>query len=384
MLLMASLAFVSYGCGEDVTGLGPQFDASQIATILEDLSTASDGNAAIAHLPRVGDVILYWSPPAEASVAPAPVGAASHIGVRHLAIRALRSGDLLGAEAVRTRAEAAASVAQVAAALSAAQSGIIPDTLLGKTFVLRSLQGYVIDERLGGAPPNGVRFFTYGLDPFTGQPRTAPTDQVGYLDLFDESGETLRLGIKGVRSDGNKTIADLFVEGQYVATQDELISDIRSGGFLAGRMGVEYDLHDRLAFLDGFSRLEIGYSRDVSVPERGLDASAFFGGEFTDDPDDPLLFQFYLDLSDGSNRVVLDSWLGDEISGTLSFNGETMFLLSGDPIQPTFTRPDGSVPSAGEYKALDRILFGTDELLLFGDEMVNGLTFLFFDDEGVQ
>jgi hypothetical protein len=61
-----------------------------------------------------------------------------------------------------------------------------------------------------------------------------------------------------------------------------------------------------------------------------------------------------------------------------------MFLLSGDPIQPTFTRPDGSVPSAGEYKALDRILFGTDELLLFGDEMVNGLTFLFFDDEGVQ
>ncbi len=72
------------------------------------------------------------------------------------------------------------------------------------------------------------------------------------------------------------------------------------------------------------------------------------------------------------------------MNGTLSYNGDVVMLISGDPIQPTFTRPDGTVPSEGEYGALDRILVGTDELLLFGDEMVSGLTFLFLDDTELQ
>ncbi|HEX4561480.1 MAG TPA: hypothetical protein VH113_06575 [Gemmatimonadales bacterium] len=62
---------------------------------------------------------------------------------------------------------------------------ILPDSLLGKTFIWDTTQARYVKSDTGGAPPNGIRFELYALD--LDRHIIKPLVQVGHLDLIDKS-----------------------------------------------------------------------------------------------------------------------------------------------------------------------------------------------------
>lgn len=68
-------------------------------------------------------------------------------------------------------------------------AALFPPALEGKTFEWNfTLSQYDTTAR-DGAPPTGVRFILYAIDPLTGYPAgPAPGTEVGYIDLIDETG----------------------------------------------------------------------------------------------------------------------------------------------------------------------------------------------------
>jgi hypothetical protein len=79
------------------------------------------------------------------------------------------------------------SLRLAAATLGAgATAGLIPSTLLGKTFVWDvPTHQYVVGTSAG--PNNGVRVILYAVDPVTQQIVESPLTAVGYVDVIDQS-----------------------------------------------------------------------------------------------------------------------------------------------------------------------------------------------------
>lgn len=370
-VLAVSLALATAACdgNESVVGLDAQFDAGSMAQVLEGFMASTNGDVTAVYLPIVGDVILYSGVPS-ASISPAPGEELTRGHHSRLAVRRLLE---------RSLDRARASMPEARAAL-ASNGRVIPTDLLGKTFVMEPLKGYVIDKQRVNAPADGVRFETYELDEVTRRPKTMPLERYGHLDLMDQSGETLRLGVHSMRDNGVE-IADFFIEGTYSISDQELISDFRSEGTLGEGGRVEYALRDLFAFTDGLQQLEVIFERDVSLPEKNRSVSVSLTGVLTQDPEDPGLLTLSLSLADGSNTATLEASMTEvEVDGTLTHNGETVVLISGDPIEPTYRRPDGTTLEGGQFRAMDRAWVASDQLLLFGDAMVAGVTFLFQED----
>lgn len=100
-----------------------------------------------------------------------------------------RAADLLRATAPRLPRSGAgpalgAALRTLAGDLAGTEA-ILPDSLLGITFVWDTVQGQYVASDSTGAPANGIRFELYEVDSTgaIGQPLT----QVGHLDLIDKS-----------------------------------------------------------------------------------------------------------------------------------------------------------------------------------------------------
>jgi len=65
----------------------------------------------------------------------------------------------------------------------------IPTSVAGKTFVYDAATDTYVVSDLTGAPSNGVRFILYAVNPLTFRP-AEPLNEVGYVDIVDESGST--------------------------------------------------------------------------------------------------------------------------------------------------------------------------------------------------
>jgi hypothetical protein len=65
----------------------------------------------------------------------------------------------------------------------------IPPSVAGTTFVFDVDSNAYVASELTGAPSNGVRFLLYAVNPITFQ-IVQPLNEVGYVDLVDESGST--------------------------------------------------------------------------------------------------------------------------------------------------------------------------------------------------
>jgi hypothetical protein len=77
----------------------------------------------------------------------------------------------------------------------------IPVSVAGKTFVYDTATDTYLVSELTGAPSNGVRFLLYAVNPITLRP-AEPLNQVGYVDIVDESGSTTSAFHVTVVSDG--------------------------------------------------------------------------------------------------------------------------------------------------------------------------------------
>jgi len=65
----------------------------------------------------------------------------------------------------------------------------IPISVAGKTFVYDTATDAYVASELTGAPSNGVRFMLYAVNPITLRP-AEPLNEVGYVDIVDESGSS--------------------------------------------------------------------------------------------------------------------------------------------------------------------------------------------------
>ena len=218
---------------------------------------------------------------------------------------------------------------------SSASLALFPADLLGKTFVFDlELERYAVDESRTGAPDDGVRVILYAVDPVLGQILT-PLDEVGYLDLIDvstASSDALRL----VAVIDNVTFLD------YTAsiTQTTASATLAAVGFLSnGTDQVDFDL-SVTATLSGASLDYLLSSGGNSVR---LEAS------FSDDDD----FAVTLTIEDGDDTVVLTvTSTPSTVSGQITYNGDVAITISGTPVEPTFTRPDGTPLTEQEIDAL--------------------------------
>lgn len=108
----------------------------------------------------------------------------------------------------RQLSAAAAAFARPAGSATAA---VLPPELRGQTFAWNATTFQYEATQRPGAPPNGVRFILYALDP-GGAPIV--TQEIGYVDLMDESsGATDRLHTRvvGTTSDPPVTYVDYTV-----------------------------------------------------------------------------------------------------------------------------------------------------------------------------
>jgi hypothetical protein len=358
-LLVSLLALASASCSDSITGLGEEFNANEVANVVADVGTAESRNVASAYIPIVSDA-LRQSILAGAAIVP-------------------RLGSEGEFQALPRRAFGAQAVGVRYSAAQAAQSAILPPTHHGKTFVLQGLGGWEIDEGRADAPSDGVRFLLYELDPLTRRPKLVPPQPLGYMDLVEEAGAAPRLRVRAERTNGgDQTLADFYLEGSSVSTEGGLVSEFSSEGFLMVGGRVDYSMQDDITFSNGFQSADIFFARDLAMPSKDLSVTLVMDGELHASEQNPGLIQVTLNVSDGAATAVMDVLDdGFTVDGTLSYNGQTVVLISGDSFDPTFSNPDGTLLSEAEHQAVWEIFTGVDLLLLFGDEMLAPLSTLF-------
>jgi hypothetical protein len=246
---------------------------------------------------------------------------------------------------------------------SAAPEVIFPADILGTTWVYDpDLGEYVEDEGATGAPADGVRLILYAVNPVLGQV-LLPLDEVGYLDLIDEStasADQLRI----VAVVNNVTNLD-YVASATTTTNSVTLS---AAGFVAnGTDQVDFDLTFRVTQ----TGLTIDYQ--LESDDGAVRLQAVITGEDSG--------TLTLTISDGDDTVVFAATFSPSTAtGQITYNGEEVVVISGDGDDLTFERPDGTPLSNAEIAALNDIgdligdLFDAFDVLLIPALIVFAIT----------
>lgn len=240
----------------------------------------------------------------------------------------------------------------------AGTQALFPSNVLGRTFVWDvtangGAGGYVIDPNVTGAPAAGVRFRLYVVDPATGKPLTNPLQQLGYVDLTDES--TPQADIIGVKVQyQSATIADYKITG----TKSTLPPSVTLGavGYITdGTNRVNFNLQNSLTISATAATIHIDYELSkqggvtvhLVLTATGTQTSASVTLTFT--------------ISEGGNTIEI-SGSGTEtgtartVTVTIKFNGTVVASATGDPDSATITGTGGRQLSAQEIQALATLL----------------------------
>jgi hypothetical protein len=220
---------------------------------------------------------------------------------------------------------------------------------LGKTYVYdATLRRYVAAPERTGAPPNGVRFILYAVNPVTHEPIVAT--EIGYADLVDEgiarpTGIDLRLIVV---SDG-KTYLD------YRVAID--------GSPNAGTLAVTGFLTDGATRLDfqiaasgtvGPTGATMSVAFDFAVPARAFSVVGTVDGTHSSSGD---LGRVNLVVRSGLTRIDF-AITGDEqtVNATILVNDRIFATVTGSPHDPIVRGAGGRELTAEEVEALRGIL----------------------------
>ena len=228
---------------------------------------------------------------------------------------------------------------------------LIPDVIMGVTFVWSVPDSAYVPSELSGAPDNGARFLVYAVNPLTGYP-TVPLTAVGYLDLVDESTEDVaRLEVRVVRDEDDQTLADYYVQGTVDSTAASSSVALESEGFYADEDRLDFDV--AVTFLEtttssGMHTTAVleANGGTVTLDHAENDSNAGYESEGTfviEGEGNEAEFSF---VGEGEDAE------GAGIEGALLFNGEEVVIFSGPMEDPEFTRPDGGNLSGDEIEAL--------------------------------
>lgn len=264
--------------------------------------------------------------------------------------------DLLKATAPRIPRAGGTNGPALAAALKSlagdmtSMEAILPDTLLGKTFVWDTTQAkYVVAPDSTGAPANGIRFELYEVDSTgaIGKPLT----QVGRLDLIDKSTagtQSLEVVVASntftyvdytVAGSGTRTAFTLTAAGFIRNTHRELDFSITYG-----LSGSAYAIHEQ--FDDAADQLHLTFSFGIT---KTADTSAAVTLSF--------VYQVgsqAIDISGGGAINVLTQ----SLAGTVKVNGNTFALITAVGLRgtaPTVTDAHGNPLSVEDRLLLLRM-----------------------------
>jgi hypothetical protein len=236
--------------------------------------------------------------------------------------------------------------------LDVAGTASIPPELLGTTFVWSTdVNGYVADEGLEGAPADGVRFVYYAMSPGT-QP-AQPLNALGHIDIRDVSGT----GNVAVAVELVETGPPLTVRASYTATAAPITGGFtaNASGYVVGDRRVDFTLALTATATGG--QIDYALSTDDSQLQLVTNITGGSAGTAT------------LTFTRGGDTVVLNATItaDESVSGTISYNGETIFNFAGTTASLTYTLAAGGTPSATQIAALDRIIDIVGLLFNFGE-----------------
>jgi hypothetical protein len=251
---------------------------------------------------------------------------------------------------------------------------LLPDLLLGKTLVWNPATGeYEVDPDRTGAPASGVRFVMYAINPVTGEP-TEPLDEIGYVELVDESAEDtgLRLRVRAVDTTGDVPLelVNYFVEGSLEVAGESRVTLLARGFLDDGTDRLDFDLATEVVVPAQGNAAQVVATYALALQE-GAAVTLEMGADVDLENPDSGTLQLELVVEDGGDVVQLTVAVDGQqnMDGTVGFNGETVVEIGGTATEPTFTRPDGSELTAEEREALADMVEAVEEILDFAESI---------------
>ncbi len=338
-LMPAALLAAATVLGACSDSLSPEdVDPEQLSANLDDVTTTFANNIAFQSLRQ-----LSVSFPSYIAVA----------ALRATLPEAPRPGAWQGTAAARLR--------QTRVYASARAPGdiltLFPPDVLGKTFEWDvATHAYVAGTRTG-APANGIRLLLYAVNPVTGTPVEAPLQELGSLDLTDESSpQADKLGI--VLRLAQTVVADYDITGSFGIT----VASLGAQGYIQrpdGTGRITFNLQNTLNIAQG--TLALAY--DINATD-GTSIRIELSGN---DQQATLVFR----VGRGGNTL--------EISGTetqtavdavIKYNGVVVATVTGNPDDPTIAGANGHVVTEEELLALKHIV---ERVADFLEDFVEGI-----------
>jgi hypothetical protein len=235
-------------------------------------------------------------------------------------------------------------------ATSPVSAATIPSAVLGTTFVWDTAgDGYVASD-LAGAPPSGVRFQLYAVDPVLLRP-VEPLVEIGYVDLVDHgTASTVDLSIKVVEG------GIVYLDYQVTATPTANGGVIGISGFATdGITLANFDLQNSITGIDTSPVITFNYH--VGVPSRHV--SVDWSATQANVSDTEVAITLTLSISGPNGVVRITGSYG--VSGgtfTVKVNGNLFATVTIDPETgaPVVTGATGEPLTADEEATLQAIL----------------------------
>ncbi len=263
------------------------------------------------------------------------------------AVGALRLAPLVSlADEGRALRQAVSSLASLAA------TGIFPPTLLGAVFSWDpNLHSYYVSSPTGG-PSNGIRFLLYAINPLTDEPAT-PLDQIGYVDLMDESsGGIARLHIQVKDKGETVTYLDYLFSGSGTST---MFSASVTGTITNGLGGAaNKTLTFSVAITGNASSVTLTATYTLNNPSVTVQETVTVADDGTTTT---LTLDFTFSRTGQTVQIVGTVTASDATgSGTVNIsfkvNGSTFATLTGTTSNLALTKTGGGQLTAGEQLAL--------------------------------
>jgi hypothetical protein len=168
------------------------------------------------------------------------------------------TGSVLARRAGRIVRRSGSPVSESSASASA---GELPETVAGRTFAFDPAVGSYVATDAPGAPPAGVRFLLYAVDPLSGIP-AAPALELGHVDVISEGVSQVRIQV----ADADAT----RLEYRVTATGTEPDRRIHVEGFtIDGATRAEFAFENRIE-LTGTSSGTMHLVQALELPARNV------------------------------------------------------------------------------------------------------------------
>ena len=237
----------------------------------------------------------------------------------------------------------------------------VPASVLGKTYVWDSTNDVYVQSDLSGAPSNGVRFLLYAVDPITFRP-VEPLDQVGYVDIIDESGSST-VAVRVIVVSNSTTYLDYSVHASETGSSGSVTV---TGYASDGTIRANFNLENTVTQTTNGMTLVLDYGLDVPTRNLQLDWTATLSDTGA------AQVQVAVDLTiEGENGRINMQGTADGSGGsfTVRVNGAlfaTITLSFGS--DPVITGANGQALTPEEEETLRTILgYYDDSFGVFGD-----------------